>query len=291
MRLCLCVCKREVAVAKWLPTPHCVLVVHMCFPSFSEPGASNVPIDTWITQTQTHTTQRQTVKPYFTRQRTAERSSNVLTSIHQDGALTPSVSWPHNHLTKPQSQSHQHTRHQWPRGFSTGELWSAVSHVLAHFWRLFRVNLWFFLLCCYITVPSLTDRYYRATLAASPNDGTQAHSETHSIAVNSDPTEMRKRTTSEEVAASEMLSLSASAGWASFYANTWILSAPLPAELPYVVFQILENIRVPWVLLVSKRELAHTGGCTLNRLKHTIIIFMVCWNPDCFCGFFCLFFL
>lgn len=46
--------------------------------------------------------------------------------------------------------------------------------------------------------------------------------------------------------------------------------------------QILGNINVPGVLLVSKWELAHTGGCTLNGLKRTIIsgFFKMCWNPD-----------
>lgn len=39
--------------------------------------------------------------------------------------------------------------------------------LIGSFLAWFRVNLWFFLLCCYITVPSLTDRYYRHTLAAS----------------------------------------------------------------------------------------------------------------------------
>lgn len=50
----------------------------------------------------------------------------------------------------------------------------------------------------------------------------------------------------------------------------------LPKEICY---QILENINVPGVLLVSKWALAHIGGCTLNGLKHTII--SVFFPPEC----------
>lgn len=187
------------------------------------------------TNTDSHDTaaDNETTFYYFTtRQRTPELSLNVLVSIWSptwlmrssvslqamfNGASTASVSWmsssifstslsPYRTLTTSiipvinlQSQSPQLTPasdrpYRATVFFKLRDLGCCVTFI-GSFLAFFRVNLWFFLLCCYITVPSLTDRYYRHTLAASLNYSTQAHTETHRIGVNSDPTEMRKRMT------------------------------------------------------------------------------------------------
>lgn len=64
----------------------------------------------------------------------------------------PQSMWSTHNLNLPNSQSY----------FSKRER-SCVA-VIASFLAPFLVNLWFFLLCCYITVLSLTDRYYTHTL-------------------------------------------------------------------------------------------------------------------------------
>lgn len=194
------------------------------------------------------------------------RSSEVSLQAMCNGASTASVSGmsssifstslsPYRTLTTsiipviyPQSQSpqlsHPPVTDRTELFFKLRDLGRCVTFIgsfLAFFF--FRVNLWFFLLCCYITVPSLTDRYYRHTLAASLNYSTQAHTQKLTGLV-STPTPLKWENARPKMRLQlqKCFNFVVLPHFKEFLANTWIMLTPLTAELKGFDFYRLKCI-------------------------------------------------